>query len=87
MFPQSKAAPFVGNDVLTRAFPPALQNINHDFTEKQWSTFEGVSEYLLKLKEQPTFKLRASSFQSCVRRRKCIFVQKRFSRKMPPTLV
>lgn len=67
MFPQSKAAPFVGNDILTRAFPPALQNINHDFTEKQWSTFEGVSEYLLKLKEQPTFKLRATSFHTPLR--------------------
>jgi len=64
MFPQSKAASFVGNDILTRAFPSALQNINHDFTELQWSTFEGVSEYLLRLKEQPTFKLRAISFQT-----------------------
>ncbi len=62
MFPQNKAAPYVGNDILTRAFPSSLQNFNHDFTEHQWKTFEGVSEYLLRLKEQPTFKLRANSF-------------------------
>ena len=40
MFPEQIAAPFIGNDILTRAFPPALQNINHDFTAAQWSTFE-----------------------------------------------
>ena len=62
MFPQNKAAPYVGNEILTRAFSSTLQNINHDFTEQQWKTFEGVSEYLLRLKEQPTFKLRANSF-------------------------
>jgi hypothetical protein len=59
MFPRSRAATFVGNDILMRALPKDLQNVLHSYTVEQWHTFEGVSSYLICLKEQPIVQLKA----------------------------